>query len=214
MSDVAEMAREEAERAELEPDELEQAEEAEQEPEPEPEPEPEQPQGLTEQEAEREFKRLESAAQTYLKKAMPITERLGMPVQACPLCTFPGLAIPRQAHEVTSDVEGAVLALIGKNATPDFKASPQYERCQECDGWGDVLTGAQKDISRTAMCITCGGKGFRQVIQVAAPAAPNGHSSFPGADVSFTPLPQGIPDAWGRPAGHPHWGSDPAKIGV
>jgi hypothetical protein len=214
MSEVAQLARDEQERVENEPDENEQAEEEEQTPEPEPEPEPAAPEGLTEQETEREFKKLEKLAQTYLTKAIAIADRIGMPYQICPLDSFPGLAIPRQAHEVTSDVEGAVLALIGKSAAPDFKTSQQYERCAECDGWGEVLTGAQKDISRTAICNPCGGKGFKSVIVVPQAPLANGSNTYPGGEVPFTPLPQGIPDAWGRPAGHPHWGSDPAKIGV
>lgn len=212
MSTLADKAREEAERAEAEPDENEQAEEEETQPETEPEPEPAAPQGLTEVEAEREFKKLEKLAQTYLTKAVAIADRLGMPYQVCPLDAFPGLAIPRQAHEVTSDVEGAVLALIGKSAAPDFKESNQYERCPDCDGWGDVLTGAQKEVSRTAMCNACGGKGYKLVTNVTpivtSPAVP----AYPGTATPFTPIPQGIPDTWGRPAGHPHWGLDPASV--
>jgi hypothetical protein len=106
---------------------------------------------------------------------MPITEKLGMPVQACPLCTFPGLAIPRSANEVTSDVEAAVLGMIGKNAAPDYNVSDQYHRCTACDGWGEVLTGAQKEISRTAICNPCGGKGFiLGPIQTPPPVGGNG----------------------------------------
>jgi hypothetical protein len=216
VSTLAERARIEAEEAEAEnPDESEEAEEAETQPEPEPEPAPEPPAAqMTEQDAEREFKKLETAAQTYLKKAMPITEKLGMPVQACPLCTFPGLAIPRQAHEVTSDVETAVLALIGKAQPPAFKESPQYRRCDACDGFGEVLTGAQKEISRTAPCNLCGGKGY-VTGQIVTPGTPlNGAPAYPGAELPHTPLPQGIPDAWGRPAGHIHWGIDPANVGA
>jgi hypothetical protein len=214
VSVAAEKAREEAERAEAEPDEDEAAEEEEPTPEPEPEPEPEQPTGLTEVQAEREFKRLEKLAQTYLTKAVEIADKLGMPYQVCPLDAFPGLAIPRQAHEVTSDVEAAVLALIGKTPTPDYKTSEGYAVCDVCDGWGEVLTGAKKEISRTATCPNpnCGGKGYVTRPIVVAP--PNGSATYPGADVQHIPLPQGIADAWGRPAGHPHWGRDPREIGV
>lgn len=212
MSTLTDKAKIEAEQAETEPDEEEAAEEEEAQPEPEPEPEPEPTQGLTEVEAEREFKKLEKLAQTYLTKAVAIADRLGMPYQVCPLDAFPGLAIPRQAHEVTSDVEATVLGLIGKSAAPDYKASNQYERCDECDGWGDVLTGAQKEVSRTAMCNACGGKGYRLVTNVLpiqqVPAVPQ----FPGADVPFTPVPGGLPDKWGRPAGHRHWGLEPAQV--
>lgn len=209
------------ETAKVEGDEAEEAEEDETptepegEPEPEPEPAPEPPASqMTEQEAEREFKKLEKLAETYLPKALTLAEKLGIPAQACPLCTFPGLAIPRAGHEVTSDVEAAVLAMIGKSAPAEFKESPQYHRCETCDGWGDVLTGAQKEISKTAPCAPCGGKGFVMGQVILPPAAPNGTPPYPGAGEAFQPLPQGVKDAWGRPAGHIHWGIDPVNVGA
>ncbi len=169
---------------------------------------------ITEQEAEREFKKVEQAAQRYLKTAMPITARLGMPVEPCPLCTFPGLAIPRDPNEVTSDVEAAVLRLIGKTAPQAFNDAPDYERCDVCDGWGEVLTGAQKEISRTAVCNACGGKGFKGKL-MAVPALPApAPMPYPGQSVPFISAPSGIPDQWNRPAGHPHWGLDPASVGA
>lgn len=210
-----------AERARMEAEETEAAEEEEtpteptEPPEPEPEPAPEPPASqMTEQEAERELKKLEKLAETYLPKALTLAEKLGIPAQACPLCTFPGLAIPRTANEVTSDVEAAVLAMIGKSAPVEYKAAPDYERCPQCDGWGDVLTGAQKEISRTAPCNLCGGKGFRNVIVPVPVAQPNGQPQYPGATVPFTPVAGGIPDQWNRPAGHIHWGIDPANVGA
>jgi hypothetical protein len=210
-----------AERARMEAEETEAAEEEETptepdeptEPEPEPAPEPPASQ-MTEQEAEREFKKLEKLAQTYIVKAMAIADRLGIPYQPCPLDYMPGLAVPRAEHEVTSDVESAVLALIGKSPTPEFKSSEGYRVCDICDGWGEVLTGARKDISRTATCPNpnCGGKGYITVPIVVAP--PNGQATYPGASEVFTPLLGGIPDQWGRPAGHVHWGIDPANVGA
>jgi pyruvate/2-oxoglutarate dehydrogenase complex dihydrolipoamide acyltransferase (E2) component len=210
-----------AEKAKVEGDEAEAAEEEETttepieptEPDADPEPEPPASQ-MTEQEAEREFKKLEKLAETYLPKALALAEKLGIPVQACPLCTFPGLAVPRTENEVTSDVEAAVLGMIGKRAPAEFKTAPDYERCPQCDGWGEVLTGAQKEISRTATCNRCGGKGYMNVIAPNMTQAPNGQNAYPGAEVAYTPLPQGIPDAWNRPAGHIHWGIDPAQVGV
>jgi hypothetical protein len=172
-----------------------------------------QPQ-LTEQESEREFAKLEKSAATYLEKALVAATKLGIPVESCPLCTFPGLAIPRQAHEVTSDVEARVLGLIGRNVEPEYKPSQAYIRCEACDGWGDVLTGAQKDVSRTAMCVQCGGKGYVNNLQPIAPPTPTNGAGYPGAAAPYTPLVGGTPDAWNRPAGHPHWGLDPSTVGV
>jgi hypothetical protein len=42
---------------------------------------------------------------------------------------------------------------------------------------------------------------------VLAPAPP-----YPGYGVPFVPVPNGVPDGWGRPAGHPQWGLDPATV--
>ena len=217
MSALTELAKAEAEETEAaEPDEGEEEAASEEEAQPEPEPEPEAvatPPAMTEQQAEREFAKLEKKAATYLEGALAIARRLEIPVQMCPLCTFPGLAIPRQAHEVTSDVEGAVLALIGKGIAPDYKPSQAYARCETCDGWGDVLTGAQKDVSRTAMCVTCGGKGYVNQVQPTPLPAPLPAPPYPGSTVAYTPLPVGTNDAWNRPPGHPHWGLDPALVG-
>jgi len=218
VSTLAEKARAEADEAEAEnPDDVnaEAAEEDETQPEPEPET-PAQAAGpqLTEQEAEREFAKLEKSAATYLEKALVSSTKLGIPVESCPLCTFPGLAIPRQAHEVTSDVEARVLGLIGRNVEPEYKASQVYTKCEACDGWGDVLTGARKDVSRTAMCVQCGGKGYVNNVQAIVQPQTNGTPQFPGASAPYTPLVGGTPDAWNRPAGHPHWGLDPSTVGV
>jgi hypothetical protein len=217
MNKIAEVAKAEADEAEREtPDEPEEEEAAEGEPEPAPEPAPEpEPQAaaMTEQQAEREIAKLARLASTYLGKAYEIATKLGMPVEVCPLDAYPGLAIPRHAHEVTSDVEARVLALIGKSVEPEWIESDQYERCLACNGWGEVLTGAQKGISRTAPCNVCGGKGFKPVVQAYVPTPPATPAPFPGAAVPFVPLPTGTNDAWGRPAGHPHWGLDPAMVG-
>lgn len=217
MSTLTDKAKAEAEEVEAnEPnEEEEEAEAGEQaQPGPELEPEPESKSAaMTEQQAEREFAKLEKKAQTYLEGALAIASKLEIPVQPCPLCTFPGLAIPRSANEVTSDVEGAVLALIGKAVEPTYKESQAYARCEACDGWGDVLTGARKDVSRTAMCVACGGKGFTNVVTPAPAQNLPAPAAFPGAQLAYTPLPAGVPDAWGRPAGHPHWGLDPAMVG-
>lgn len=217
MSKISEMVRDEADEADAPtPDEDEENAESEAPPTPEPEPEPEtasSPPAMTEQQAEREFAKLERKASTYLEGALAIAQKLELPVQMCPLCTFPGLAIPRQAHEVTSDVEGAVLGLIGKQAKPKLKRSPDYARCEGCDGWGEVDTDAQKEISKAAVCKKCGGRGFVDVLPTAPAPTPLSAPIYPGAQLPYTPLPAGSSDAWNRPAGHPHWGLDPVMVG-
>jgi hypothetical protein len=179
-----------------------------------PEPEPPAEPGLTQAEGEKITDAATKAAEKYLALQVKRLEPLGLGLVPCPLCVWPGVTMVRHANEVTSDVKEAVLTLIGETAAPEFKASAQYRICDECDGQGEVLTGAKKAISRTAPCGPCGGKGFLMGTAPVLQLAPPNGSSYPGADQPFQPLPQGISDAWGRPAGHPHWGRDPREIGV
>ena len=217
MSTLTEKARAEADEAEAEnPDEGEEEAADAETPEPEPEPAPDPPAAppaMTEQQAEREYDKLVKLASTYLEKAQVIAAKLGIPVQPCPLDTFPGMVIPRQAHEVTSDLEAAVLGLIGRDPEPEFPEYAGFKRCDICKGTGDVLTGAVIERSRHTTCPNpnCGGKGYVSV-PLETPIVPQ-QTTFPGATIQYTPLPSGTNDGWGRPAGHPHWGLDPAMVG-
>jgi hypothetical protein len=210
------LADEEVERAMNEtPDEEEAAEEETPAPPPEPD-EPDEPPAsqMTEQEAERKSKQLDKLATTYVSKAFPIANELGLPVVACPLCTYPGMAQPRTAEQVTSDVETAVLALIGQGTEMEYEDYEGFQQCTVCKGKGEVKTGAVIERSRRTTCPNpnCGGKGYVTVPVAAPPLATV--APFPGAQVPFQPLPQGVNDQWGRPAGHPQWGIDPSLIGV
>lgn len=48
----------------------------------------------------------------------------------------------------------------GFEPVPELKASPMYERCGDCNGYGQVLTGAMPDASPLAPCTSCAGGGY------------------------------------------------------
>ena len=95
---------------------------------------------------------------------------------------------------------------------PATVAAKDAEQCPDCEGWGDVLTGAKVERGKTIPCIKCGGKGYiAKTYLVAAPAPPT--VPYPGAEHEVVNAPPGgNPDGWGRPAGHRHWGIDPAIL--
>ena len=95
---------------------------------------------------------------------------------------------------------------------PPLQTAPDKERCPECDGEGEVLTGSKTANGAVWQCAKCQGNGWIQRARDAdnALAAPGA----PGVPVAAAPVPvdASMVDAWGRPGGHQHWGVPPAMI--
>lgn len=97
---------------------------------------------------------LEKAQTTYLRKVEKIIGTQAMP-PLCPAC------------------EGTGLDFTGGEPEPELKASPDRERCPDCDGWGKVVTGSRVPTEEVLPCPTCQGAGHRVVLHVPPlPAAP------------------------------------------
>jgi DnaJ-class molecular chaperone len=61
----------------------------------------------------------------------------------------------------------------------DLQQAADTETCPECDGWGDVLTGAKVERGRIKPCSRCTGTGY--IVHTNAPTVPlaNGPASQP-----------------------------------
>lgn len=114
--------------------------------------------------------------------------------------------------EIVPDQDGVTW-----RAEPPAEAIPLLEapdkaRCPECDGWGEVLSGSRAQHGMVTPCSKCAGNGWVTIARseptiqayVPPPAAPVGQVAVA--------IQNGAPDAWGRAAGHPHWGQHPASI--
>jgi hypothetical protein len=211
LTEVAEREAAEAEAEEPEQDETAEEEAAEEEPPVEPEPAVER---LTPEQAEAIVKSLEREAQRHAREVEKRAGPMFADLTPCPLCVTAGFAFKFVGQPIDPAQAEAVHALLGETAPTEYAQDPDTERCDTCNGWGEVLSGAQADRSKVIQCNRCGGKGYRQKIQQYAPPIPLVTPPFPGAEIPHTPLPQGSKDGWGRPAGHPHWGVDPASIGA
>jgi len=137
-------------------------------------------------------------------------------VEVCPLCaTFTaGFVLPYAALTADVSLKDAVRRLNGDAAQPELQSAKNAQRCPDCDGWGDVLTGAQIERGRIIPCLKCNGTGHVAKLYVPDQTAAN-TEPYPGSGEKIVnPPPGGVSDGYGRPAGHPHWGVDPATIGV
>lgn len=102
---------------------------------------------------------------------------------------------------------------------PEPKPAPDRETCPDCDGLGQVLSGAKNELHYLEQCNRCNGNGWvskaRDAQYTPPPnGAPGALAMTPGApDPYGTPSPSTMPlDAWQRPFGHPHYGVPPAAI--
>jgi hypothetical protein len=212
VSTPLEIAEREAEEAEAENPDEETPEPIEPEdsaPEPEPDPEPSAEFNFNEQ-----TKKLAASEKSHRSRVANIMGEDLNEVEVCPLCIgfTAGFVLPYAALSADQGTKDAVRRLNGDAPQAELQAAKDSETCPDCDGWGDVLTGSKAERSRTGPCIKCGGKGYvAKTYLVAAPAP--AAQPYPGAEHEVVGAPPGgQPDGYGRPAGHRHWGIDPAVL--
>jgi len=214
LSSIVERANAEADAAEAENPDAEpepEVEPIEGEPTPEPEPEPSAEFNFNEQ-----TKKLAASEKAHRTRVATIMGEDLNEVELCPLCaTFTaGFVLPYAALSAELSLKDAVRRLNGDSPQAELQPAKNAEQCPDCEGWGDVLTGAKVERGKVIPCLKCNGKGHvskTYLVEVPAVAAP----PYPGADAVIVGAPPGgVSDGYGRPAGHPHWGVDPATIGV
>lgn len=204
----------EGEQAEYEREEEDaHADEAQSEPEEvEPEPEPE-PEGHAI--GPDELRKAERAIDSQRKKLAGI---LGDDYVShdCVLCGGIGFVPELPPIGTTFTIEegeaGPVLRAEAPLSDADLLQAPDKGPCDECGARGFVLTGSKNPNAKMAPCSKCSGNGWvqkaREVPMQSFGLAPN--------TTTGTPSPSAVagmgPDAWGRAAGHPHWGVPPASI--
>lgn len=178
---------------------------------------PEQaPPAPTAEEMEAIFSALEKQAVKHRERVLELAGPLAADLAPCPLCQeqAPGFYL----HDLPPDqAEGRIQAIVGVlsgGIVPEYRVSEQVERCDACDGWGRVLSGSRVPEQATVPCTACTGSGHKPKLEVPGappplPEQPAPQPHIPGADNG-----SGLPDAWGRPVGHPHYNIHPAMVGA
>jgi hypothetical protein len=201
------------------PDEIEQAAEAEQEAEREREQEDgEHSQKVSDaprsqKEIEALNRKLDAEAERHAKRVAEIMGDDFALLVPSPIDWTPGfifgvdgmLPAPSQLEELD--------AILGRAAGPDLKAAKDAQACEACNAIGDVLTGSRKEGQVTKPCTSCGGTGWTPKLAEAQPplVVTNIEAYTNGAVAQPNQFP--VADRWGRPAGHPHYGLEPAFVG-
>jgi hypothetical protein len=218
---LTQLARDEADRVEAEQDAPadepgEPQEPAPDAPEPDAPPEPDGPQepaqppteALTEAQIEARIKAWERERDRHFRE---LDQRYEVSA-VCPLCEGHGMILPQLPEPENTARRTAVSMALGGDGEPDYLEAPDREKCDVCDGWGEVLTGSRRRENRTGTCTPCNGTGFRtkagEVLPIFTPApVPVSPQPF-----GLTPGNGGPTDAYGRPFGHPDFGKHPASV--
>lgn len=163
---------------------------------------------------ERAQKQIEAESKRHAKRVAEIMGDAFADVHDCPLCQIPGFVFPFQpGTPMDEDRRLAVEAYFGATAQP-LNLDENKERCPTCDGWGKLRTPSRNPVHQEVVCDACGALGWVQKSARVQPVAQ------PGSLLSAVPNGGGgaedvtMPDLWGRPFGHPHYGMHPAAIGA
>lgn len=216
MSKITELAEEEAARveaeAEAEPDEDEQGEDEEGTSEPEQAPDA----AVTDVTPERIAKiqkQIQGEDSRHEKRLREILGDLWEGREPCPLCLQEGFVIQAPPDSFDPMQRIMVLAAMGDDGAPHLKEHPGLQRCEYCDGWGELTTGSKREGCKTEICPKCSAQGY------VAKDQPSNVAHFPpppDMNAYMPPMSGPAPNAdpWGRQWGHQHWGLDPASVGA
>jgi hypothetical protein len=214
MSTIAERARAEADEAEREEADKEAEQEAEHEEEAEHEAQPETEPAPSSQKAVADAgKKLEAEAARHDKRVREIMGDDFEITRPCPACFTPGFVFDPEVAPMPEETREAILAFLGDDGGPKFKAHPDLEMCSYCDGYGELTTGSRNPGALTEICPRCSRQGY-----VAKNSAPSPNGQPP----AWVPPPPPAPaydtanvnkDEWGRPIGSEHYGQDPRYNG-
>jgi hypothetical protein len=182
------------------------------------EPEPEASAPLSEKQIERATKALERERDRHAGAVAKIMGDDATSLELCARCweLAPGFHFPLDMAPVSDEQRAAVLASLGMGANtgPDLRMAKGVEECPVCGGWGELALPSKSEFHQKMICSACSGNGYI-TIEAEKPA----WTPQPLDPATFAQLPSyggngAQSDNWGRPVGHPHYGQDPAYVGV
>lgn len=131
-----------------------------------------------------------------------------------PLDWIPGFLWRPDLVPLEEDVKTQVWALLQMEPPIVYPPAPDARGCEACSTTGMQRTGSSAAGHELKTCLVCGGVGW--VANVTVPAVQGAAGGLAAATPTHLPPPPGtgLPDAWDRPAGHPHWGIRPSELGA
>lgn len=176
----------------------------------------EQEQPPSAEEMERIFTALDKQARKHRDKVADLAGPLFADLAECPLCQpqAPGYYLHTLPAPEAIERAAAIHEILAGSGEPKYREATSTERCDACDGWGLVLSGSRDPNHRTIPCQGCQGTGHKPKLQPAQPPQPAAEWSPPPQPTAAPGAAEGMPDVYGRPYGHPHYGLHPALVGA
>lgn len=157
-------------------------------------------------------RKLEAEAQRHEKRLREIMGEDFALLVANPTDWTPGYIFNVPEMHPTPEAVAALDALIGRASQFDLQEATDAQACEACNALGEVLTGSRKPGQETKPCSQCNGTGWKVKLEMPSPLATVAQIQPNATTVPAAPNQFQVADRWGRPAGHPHYGLEPASI--
>lgn len=166
----------------------------------------------TQKEIEAIQRALEKEAERHDKRVREIMGDDYAMLVPSPVDWTPGYIFNVEGMQPDDDALAMLDAILGRGAAADFAPAEDAQACDKCHALGKTLTGSRVPGQETKPCVSCGGSGWvAKMAEVAPlPYVVSGTNGQYGTTLPPNQVP--VADRWGRPAGHPHYGMEPANV--
>lgn len=222
-SRVAELARAEADRAEVDEPNEEESELGEEEldgsqpgepDESQPAEPAEQPQPPTDAQIEALVKAWERERDRHMRELSKRDADRYAVSEVCPLCDGHGVFFRDIPEPDATFRRQYIEQALGGAAEPDYLEHPDVEPCDTCGALGELRTGSKVPGQERLPCRACNGQGHKPKLTLAPQPAQIVTPVQPVAPPPVQPGQVGPLDPWQRPVGHPHYNIPPAQVGA
>jgi len=168
----------------------------------------------SQKEIEQSAKKLEAEAERHAKRVAEIMGDDFSLLVPSPVDWTPGFIFNVPEMLPSPEQVAEFDAILGRAQGADFLPAEDAEACAKCNALGQVLTGSRAAGQETKLCVSCNGAGWvtKQIPYTPPVLVANGT----GTGINAAPVPNQpiAADRYGRPYGHPHYGLEPANVGV
>lgn len=161
--------------------------------------------------------KLERSANGWRRRVSEVLGEDALELSYCPLCpeNLPGYVLPVPPDDET---KAQIMAWLNPVELPEMRQGTGLQACDECNGYGNVLTGSPIPEKSTNLCAKCHGNGWTDPTARSSWDAVNPPPQPTTITPAYTPAAATgtwsppATDNWGRPFGNPNYGRDPLTM--
>lgn len=170
-------------------------------------------QPLSEKELDKLLRALGKEAERHAAAVSRIMGEDALALVKCEACdeNIPGFHWPADSFAPDAP-ERTLYELLSGGADAQMRHPDYLRTCDECNGFGSVLTGARTDLTRTIPCPRCKTAGYLDAREQTTREALTAAVADALPDAAPEPAPQIERDFCGRPPDHPRYGKLPLYL--